>query len=145
MAHDWAPMPYDPKLLEEHKERMTRGEDLVVTLLTHYGKKSEGHLRHIFLSPQEADAPARKWLVRCLILAPFLFILPPHFPWLLAAIATGVGGYYLRRGHREQILTGEANCPQCGAFQIIEGGNAEYPMAHFCTECRERSLIEPVK
>lgn len=138
-------MPYDTKVLEEHKDRMTRGEDIPVTLVTHYGKRSEGHLRKVILSAAEADAPAKTWLVRCLIAAPFLFILPPHFPWLLLAIAAGVVGYLLQRGHREQIIAGEADCPECGKLQIIEGGNAEFPMAHFCSECKERSLIEPIK
>ncbi len=136
-------MPYEPAILAKHKEQMTRGEDVPVGLLTHYGQRAEGHLRRVHLSEHEAGAPARRWLVRCLIVAPFMFAFPPHVPWPLIVIGIGVAGYFLRQGTREQILCGEANCPKCGAFQILEGGNAEFPMAHFCTECKERSLVEP--
>jgi len=54
-----------------------------------------------------------------------------------------VVGYYLRRGRSELVAGGEATCPKCNAFQILDGGNAEFPMAHFCTECSERSLVRP--
>lgn len=143
MAHDAPPMPYDPEILAKHKEQMTRGDDISVTLVTHYGQRSVGHLRRVRLSEEESSGAARKWLVIWLAIAPFVFVFPPHFPWPLVAITTGVVGYFARRGRSEVILCGEADCPKCGAFQILEGGNVEFPMVHFCTECKERSLLEP--
>jgi hypothetical protein len=136
-------MPYDPATLAKHAELMSRGDDLPVTLVTHYGQRSEGHLRKVHLDEHEANAPARRWLVICLALAPFTIIIPLHIPWPILTILVGILGYYLRKGTLDQITGGEAPCPKCGALQILEGGNAEFPMAHFCTECRERSLIEP--
>ncbi|MFT3769495.1 MAG: hypothetical protein QM820_29000 [Minicystis sp.] len=136
-------MPYTPETLAKHKELMTRGDDIPVTLVTHYGQRAEGHLRRLRLSEEEVGSRARKWLIICLVLAPFTFAFPPHFPWPLIAIATGLVGYYARRRAHELILGGEAHCPKCEAFQILDGGNVEFPMAHFCTECRERSLMEP--
>ncbi len=136
-------MPYSPEVLEKHKEQMTRGTDIPVTLVTHYGLRAEGHLRHLRLSDAEAGASARKWLVIWLVIAPFTIVFPPHFPWPLIAITTAFVGYFARRGRTELIVCGEAKCPKCGAFQILDGGNVEFPMAHFCSECRERSLLEP--
>lgn len=136
-------MPYDPKILAEHEELMTRGDDIPVTLVTHYGQRAEGHVRRLRLGEHEAGASARKWLLVCLLVAPITFALPPHFPWPLVAITTGIVGYFARRGRTEVILGGEASCPKCGAFQILDGGNVEFPMVHFCSECRERSLLEP--
>lgn len=136
-------MPYDPATLDKHKEQMTRGDDVPVTLVTHYGQRSEGHLRHLHLTEDEAGASARKWLVIFLVLAPFTFAFPPHFPWPIIMTITAIVGYFARRGRTELILCGEAKCPKCDAFQILDGGNVEYPMVHFCTECKERSLIEP--
>jgi hypothetical protein len=145
MAHSALAMPYSPEILAKHKELMTRGDDIPVTLVTHYGDRSEGHLRHQRLSEDEAGGRARKWLLVCLVIAPIVFVFPPHFPWPLVAIATGIVGYFARRGQSEMILGGEAKCPKCGAFQILDGGNVEWPMAHFCSECKERSLLEPTK
>lgn len=136
-------MPYDDATLAKHKEQMTRGEDVPVTLVTHYEKRSQGHIRLLRLTEDEAGGAARKWLLIWLLLAPVVIVFPPHIPWPLVAITVGVVGYYMRRGQRAQVVGGEADCPECGKFQILEGGNAEFPMAHFCTECRERSLLEP--
>jgi hypothetical protein len=136
-------MPYDPEILAKHKLLMSRGAELSVVLVTHYGQRSHGLLRVVQLSAHEANAPARRWLFLCLALAPVSFAFPPHVPWPLLTIGIGIAGYYLRQGTREQILGGEAECPKCGAFQILDGGNAEFPMAHFCSACSERSLLEP--
>lgn len=136
-------MPYDPETLAKHKELMTRGDDIPVTLVTHYDQRGRGHLRLLRLSESEAGGRAGKWLVVCLVIAPITFVFPPHFPWPLIVLTTGVVGYFVRRGRSELILGGEASCPKCGAFQILEGGNAEFPMAHFCTDCQERSLVQP--
>jgi hypothetical protein len=135
-------MPPDPDTLAKHREMMTRGEDIPVTLVTHYDQRGPGHLRLLRLSAHEASARAGKWLVICLVVAPFTFIFPPHFLWPLIAITIGFVGWALRRGRTELILGGEADCPKCGAFQRLEAGDAEFPMAHFCTACKERSLIE---
>lgn len=137
------PMPYDAKALDEHKARMTRGEGVPVSLVSHYGQRTKGTLRRVVVSEDEANAPARRWLLGACVVAPVTFVFPPHVPWPLLVLAIGIIGYFLQKGTREQVLGGEGDCPKCGAFQIIEGGNAEFPMAHFCTECRERSLVEP--
>lgn len=138
-------MPYDEKKLTEHKELMTRGTDIPVTLVTHYGQRAEGHVRHLKVSEQEAQGKALKWLFIWLALTPIVVVFPPHLLWPLVALATAFIGYFARRGRTEVILGGEATCPKCNAFQILDGGNVEWPMAHFCSECRERSLLSPVE
>lgn len=138
-------MPYPPEQLEKHKAAMTRGDEVPVTLRMHEGRTSEGFIRIQRLSPEERGKRARKWLITFLVLAPVSVVCPPHFPWPILFTLIAIGGYLLRRGRHELVLGGEAKCPKCGAFQLLEGGNAEFPMAHFCTECGERSLVAPAQ
>jgi hypothetical protein len=136
-------MPYDQAVLAKHRESMKRGDEVPVALVTFEEQRAEGVLRVQRLSPHERGARARKWLLVCLALAPLTAVCPPHFPWPIITILVGVIGAYLRRGRSELVLGGEGKCPKCGAFQILESGNAEFPMAHFCSECHERSLVTP--
>jgi hypothetical protein len=136
-------MPHDESRMRQHREAMARGEPVPVTLTTHEEKQAPGVIRLVRLTPRERDARARKWLLICLAIAPVSLVCPPHFPWPILAITIGFVGAYLRRGRPELVAGGEARCPACDAFQILDAGNAEFPMAHFCTECRERSLVRP--
>ena len=137
-------MPYDARVLEKHRETMKRGDDVPVTLVNYEEQKSDGFVRILRLSSAERNKRASKWLIGCLVLAPVTVIAPPHFLWVVVTVTVGIVGSWLRRGRSELVLGGEGKCPKCGAFQILDGGNAEFPMAHFCTECRERSLVAPV-
>jgi hypothetical protein len=138
-------MPYDPEQLSKHKEAMTKGEEVPVALRLHEGQTSTGFIRVQHLSSEERSKRARKWLIIFLVLAPVSVVCPPHFPWPILMTLIAVGGYFLRRGRSELVLGGEATCPKCGKFQILEAGNAEFPMAHFCSECGERSLVAPLQ
>jgi len=136
-------MPYEEDQLRKHREAISRGDQVAVTLETHEGQRTPGFIKLLRLSPVERGARARRWLLACLALAPVTAVCPPHIPWPIVTITVGVVGSYLRRGRSELVAGGEARCPKCGAFQILDAGNAEFPMAHFCTECKERSLIRP--
>jgi hypothetical protein len=137
-------MPYSEKQLEKHRAALTRGERVDVTLTTHEEKQGTGFIQLLRLTPAEQRARGQRWLLTCLALAPVTAVCPPHFPWPIITVTVGLVGGYLRRGRAELVLGGEAKCPQCQAFQILDGGNAEFPMAHFCSECGERSLVRPV-
>ncbi len=136
-------MPYEEAQLSKHREAMTRGEPVPCTLVTHDEQRSTGVLRIVHLTPAEQNGRARKWLLTCLAIAPVTLVCPPHFPWPIITVLVGIAGDYLRRGRAELVAGGEAKCPKCDAFQILDPGNAEFPMAHFCSECRERSLVRP--
>lgn len=136
-------MPYDETVLRKHREAITRGDEVPVTLVTHEEEKAPGFIRLLRLSASERGARSRKWLLTWLALAPVTVICPPHFPWPILTVTVGVVGAVLRRGRSALVTGGEGRCPKCGAFQILEAGNAEFPMAHFCSECHERSLVSP--
>jgi hypothetical protein len=134
-------MPYTEKQLAESRAIATRGEELRVELEAHGGKREAGTLRLLRLDPAARSARARKHLVVFLAIAPVAAVCPPHFVWTLAMIAVAVIGYKLRKARAEIVLGGEGRCPSCSAFQLLDGGNAEFPMAHICSECRRRSLV----
>ena len=137
-------MPYTDKQLARHRAVMAAGDPVPVALETHEGQRGTGTLRLLRLSPAAQGARARRWLLTFLLLAPPSVLFPPHLLWPLAMVTVGVVGYFLRRGRAELVLGGEAHCPACQAFQILAPGNAEFPLAHFCSECRRRSLVAPV-
>jgi hypothetical protein len=136
-------MPYDEKQLKNHRAAMARGDEIVVALETHEGQRGSGVIRLLRLLPEERRARGRKWLLVCLLIAPVCVVFPPHIPWPFVAILIGIVGMNRRAARKELVIGGEARCPKCDAFQILDAGNAEFPMAHFCTECRERSLVRP--
>jgi hypothetical protein len=137
-------MPYDERQLQKHREALAHGDKVDVTLLTHEKQSATGFIRIERLDAAARGRRARRWLITCLIIAPVAAVCPPHFPWLLLTITVGIIGYVIRGKRRELVTGGEARCPKCEAFQLLEGGNAEFPMAHFCSECGERSLVRPV-
>jgi hypothetical protein len=136
-------MPYDEKQLIKHRAAMTRGDEVTVTLETHEGQRAPGFIRLLRLTADERRARGRKWLIACLLIAPVCVVFPPHIPWPFLVILVGIVGMYRRSARTELVAGGEGRCPKCDAFQILEAGNAEFPMAHFCSECRERSLVRP--
>jgi hypothetical protein len=136
-------MPYDERRLNTHRDAMTRGDAVVVTLTTHDETKAPGTIRTQTLDADARRRRARKWLLTCLLLAPVSMVCPPHLPWPILVVTIGVVGAWLRQRRSELVLGGEGTCPKCKAFQILEAGNAEFPMAHFCSECGERSLVRP--
>lgn len=135
-------MPYTDKQRQASDALMTRGEPVSVSLVAHDGRRAPGTLRLERLSPEEQGRRARRFLFTFLAIAPLSVVFPPHLLWPLAMVTVGVVGYYARRGRPEVILGGQGSCPACGAFQLLDGGNPEWPMAHFCSECRRRALVE---
>jgi hypothetical protein len=122
---------------------LSRGERVPVSLETHDEQRATGFVQLLRLTEEERGRRARRWLLTCLAIAPVTIVCPPHFPWPIVTVTIGLVGRALRRRRAELVLGGEATCPKCGAAQLLERGNAEFPMAHFCTACRERSLIRP--
>lgn len=127
----------------KYEQRLARGQPLPAILEAHDGRTATGTLYLLRLGPAERGARARTWLFAFLAAAPVAAVLPPHLPWPLLMITVGVVGYYLRRGRAELVLGGEGTCPACQAAQLLDAGNAEFPMAHHCTACRRRSLVRP--
>lgn len=134
-------MPYTEKQVRMHEAALGRGEPIAIELRTHEQERAAGTLRLLRLTDEERGRRARRFLFICWAIALPCGIAPPHLLWVLALFTTGVIGYFVRRRAKELILGGKVACPKCGAAQYIEPQAAEFPFAHFCTECRKRSVV----
>jgi hypothetical protein len=78
-----------------------------------------------------------------LVLAPVLFFIPPHVPWVLLAVG---GGTYLgvRQWRGEYVVssfTGE--CPRCHtALTIAPGTKIRLPHSMDCFQCHHEPVLE---
>lgn len=64
-----------------------------------------------------------------LLLAPAVFVVPPHVPWALAALAGGI--YFARRAWMERFTLEqlEGECPRCGG-RIGSAGSERLRQPH---------------
>lgn len=71
-----------------------------------------------------------------LVLAPAVGLVPPHAPWVLAAV--GLGGFLGIRKWRERytILSFQGLCPKCGGTLFVASGTPLRPVMTIpCAEC----------
>ena len=134
-------MPYSDEQLRKHDELMARGEALPLVVSAYGDKHAEGSLRVLHLSPEERSARARKFLLSCIGLGCVSVVCPPHLLWPVVLFSVGGFGYFSRLKRGEVILGGEARCAHCGAVQLIDGANFDFPFPLFCTECQKRSSV----
>lgn len=75
-------------------------------------------------------------LVATLILAPLVAIIPPHAPWVVAVLITGL--IFTRRRWTEKLTVTafEGDCPKCGsALSLAPGTRLLNPHALTCESC----------
>lgn len=75
--------------------------------------------------------------------APVVFILPPHVPWALAAVASGA--YFARRfaTERRTLVRLEGRCPRCGSQIRVEKQTVlKDPHPLSCSGCGNDVLLE---
>lgn len=72
-----------------------------------------------------------------LLLAPVVFLIPPHFPWPFVVIVIAVlRAYFHSREHRT-LLSLRGPCPKCGTEQEFqEIGRMGNPHKVTCASCR---------
>ena len=71
------------------------------------------------------------------LLAPLVFWIPPHIPWVLLVL--GVGAYRALNRFREYrtLVSLRGTCPKCGTEQEFrERGRMKNPHAVHCANCR---------
>lgn len=71
------------------------------------------------------------------LLAPVVFWIPPHLPWVLAVLA--VGAVRAMNRHREfrTLVSLRGPCPRCGTEQEFrETGRMRQPHVVHCAHCR---------
>lgn len=129
---------------DPHRRVTTQGEPVAVELSTYIDLRSRGVVRVLRVPETEREMRGLRFLGACSAGACVAWIFPPHLLWPIALFATGVVGYFVRRGRAIVVLGGEAPCPKCGDTQRIERSTDDFPLLHFCSSCRERSVVRPV-
>lgn len=134
-------MSYTEKQLQKNKITMQKGASVPVELVEFEGKRSTGEVRLQEFTQSESQSRAIKFLLVCVGLAFVCAIIPPHILWFFGFLTMGAVGYFLRKNERQTVLGGNARCPKCGNFQILGKSSAEFPILHYCSECRSRCDI----
>lgn len=72
------------------------------------------------------------------LLAPLLFLIPPHLPWVLVALGIGAVRAWGRLNERATLLELRGRCPKCGTEQsFAELGRMKLPVHTVnCAHCR---------
>lgn len=82
-------------------------------------------------------------LVGFLILAPVVFFIPPHIPWVLLAV--GAGLYFGRREWVGEYVVHafSGQCPRCDAeLSIQPGAKVRFPLELDCYKCHHQPVVE---
>ena len=79
-----------------------------------------------------------------LLIAPAVGLVPPHAPWVVAAL--GVGGFMGTRKWKERytVLSFQGECPRCGGKLTLKSGTPLRPaMTLPCEGCNHDSRLVP--
>ena len=70
------------------------------------------------------------------LLAPVVFWIPPHIPWVLTVLAVGAVRALNRFREHRTLVSLEGACPKCGNEQVFrETGRMKAPHAVHCAAC----------
>lgn len=134
-------MPAIEKQRRKQREILTQGEPVAVVLETAQKQRAPGTIRLVQLSSEARISRALKFSLVAWVLAVPAVVAPPHFAWSIMLFLVGAIGGWLRSRQSQLILGGQANCPNCGTEQWLDGGSDALPFSHFCEKCNRRSLV----
>lgn len=81
-------------------------------------------------------------LIVTFLVAPCVVVVPPHVPWVLGVLATGIVLARRRWTHRFTLEELEATCPRCGTDLRVPPGRLRVPQPLTCESCRnDLSLV----
>ena len=82
-------------------------------------------------------------LVGFLVLAPIVFFIPPHVPWVLLAVSAGVFLAYKQWIGEYLVHDFEGACPRCGApLEIKPESKVRLPLVMDCYQCHHKPVLE---
>ncbi len=82
-------------------------------------------------------------LVVCWGAIPYLVWVPPHYPWVIAALIAGVALSYRFWMGKYQIRSFTAGCPRCGRALVLAAGvKINLPHTLTCYGCHFESVLE---
>jgi hypothetical protein len=71
------------------------------------------------------------------LLAPAVFFIPPHIPWVLLVLGMGAFRAWARLAEHRTLLWLHGPCPRCGTEQdFTELGRMRAPHMVQCSNCR---------
>jgi hypothetical protein len=71
------------------------------------------------------------------LLAPVVFWIPPHIPWVLLVLAIGAVRALNRFREHRTLVSLRGPCPKCGTEQdFTETGRMKHPHTVHCASCR---------
>jgi hypothetical protein len=83
------------------------------------------------------------WVVICWSLMPWTFIVPPHYPWALAAFVAGVYLGFHHWNGRYVVRTFSGSCPRCGRpLALKPGSRINLPHTLTCFGCHHEPVLE---
>ena len=117
-------------------EDLARVSEVPARLVFMGGQSSEARARVIERSAAWRRSQAVKDLL-LLLLAPLVFFIPPHAPWVLLVVGVAfVRAFNHNREHRT-LLSLRGPCPKCGTEQeFTELGRMGHPHKVTCAHCR---------
>lgn len=79
----------------------------------------------------------------CWLIVPFVFFIPPHFPWVLAALAAGIIVFFRSMRGEYYVASFQGACPRCGeALEIKPGARIRGRHLIDCFAChRQPELV----
>jgi len=103
--------------------------------------------------PARLDATARPtrtrairavlWLVGLWVLAPVVFFIPPHIPWVLGAFFGGIYMAYTQWNGHFIVNHFEGSCPRCSnPLTIKPGTKIRLPHRMTCYNCHQQPTLE---
>ncbi len=100
------------------------------------GEWSEARARVIERTPRWRRTSALTQLGLWL-LAPVVFWIPPHIPWVLLVLGVGAVRALNRFREHRTLVSLRGPCPRCGTEQEFgETGRMKQPHTVHCTNCR---------
>lgn len=82
-------------------------------------------------------------LVGLWLLAPLVFLLPPHLPWGFGAVIAGIFFAYRQWTGEYIVRRFEGGCPRCGtALSLPPGSRIRLPHAMNCYHCHHEPVLE---
>jgi hypothetical protein len=82
-------------------------------------------------------------MVAGILIAPFVFLIPPHAEWVMLSVATGM--YWARKNWIAEYVVSsfEGVCPRCHAPVAIKSGTTlRFPHGVVCYACHQHPVLE---
>lgn len=72
-----------------------------------------------------------------------VFFIPPHVPWVLLAVGSGLYFAYASWQSTYEVRNFEGSCPRCGsALEIEAGSKIRPPHKMTCYNCHQQPYLE---